>query len=69
MRALLTALTLVFILARVPAGDNVQEVADALRDAARKAGCPTPRVAMRSIGDGRMISIEVTCADKQATRP
>ena len=56
------ALLLVFILARVPVNDNINDVVKALREAAVLAGCAEPRIAMRYPTDpDRSITIEVTC--------
>lgn len=59
---LAAALTAVFIFARVPIGDGMQDVAETLRLAAIKAGCADPRVSMRWLGGDRGLEITVRCA-------
>lgn len=67
MRPLLIAL-IVLIRAVVPASPMVQDVADLLRQAAVKAGCDSPRVAMWWMGGPKGVEIEVTCAVPDPTQ-
>lgn len=62
MRALRWLALIVVIHATLPANDAVMDAVELLRDAAKKAGCADPRVAMRSTGNGSL-EIEVRCAD------
>lgn len=61
MRALRWIALILMIRAVFPASEDIMDAVQLLREAAIKAGCPDPRVAMRSLGGDKGIEVEVRC--------
>ena len=59
----LSALIFVTITATFPPTEDMKDAVELLRQAAVKAGCAQPRVAMRWLGGARGVEIEVRCAE------